>query len=149
MLNRLRRTELMHPSFRTKEAYTCGTMPTSGNVKSPQRSSLCCFLVLDLEVSELVGVLLSGNDSEELLEVLLLKVLLGQVLKVSLGEWDLGLDDNLVLVHGDGNGVSEVVGLVVNLDLLGEELLEILKDDNVILNWESAVDEELGGSLLG
>ena len=116
---------------------------------SPQRLSLCCFLVLDLEVSQLVGVLVSGDHSQELLQVLLLKVLLGQVLEVSLGEWDLALNGDGVLVGGDGDGGAEVSGLVVNLDSLGEEGLEVLEDDDVVFDWESAVDEELVGDLLG
>ena len=64
----------------------------------PRDGSLCCFLVLDLEVSKGVGILRSGNDSQELFQVLLLKVLLGQVLKVSLGEGDLGLNNDGLLV---------------------------------------------------
>ena len=54
--------------------------------------SLSLILSLDVEVSELVLVLTSGNNAEILLEVLLLKVLLGQVLKVSLGERNGGLN---------------------------------------------------------
>ena len=69
----------------------------------PREVSLCCFLVLDLEVSKGVGVLRNGDDSQEFLQVLLLEVLLGQVLKVSLGEGDLSLDNDLLLLGGDGD----------------------------------------------
>ena len=78
----------------------------------------------------------------------MLKVLLGQVLKISLGKRDLALDGELVLVHGNGDAGSEVSGLVVNLDSLGKELLEVLENDNVVLNWESTVDEEFLNVLL-
>ena len=60
----------------------------------PREGSLCCFLVLDLEVSKCIGVLRDGDDSQEFFQVLLLEVLLGQVLEVSLGEGDLGLDND-------------------------------------------------------
>ena len=100
---------------------------------------------MDLEISESVGVLGSGDDSQELLKVLLLEVFLGQILQVSLGEWDFRFTDDGFFVHGDGDAGSEVTGFTLNLDLLGEEGFEILKDDNVILNWESAIDGELGG----
>ena len=53
---------------------------------------------MDLEVSELVGVLGGGNDSQEFLQVLLLQVLLGEVLDVALGEGNIdgAVDDILV-----------------------------------------------------
>jgi len=76
---------------------------------------------LDLEVSKGIGVLRNGDDSQEFLQVLLLEVLFGQVLKVSLGEGDLGLDNEVVLVGRDGNSGSEVSGFVFNLNFLGEE----------------------------
>ena len=61
------------------------------------------LVILNVEVSKLVVVLASGNDSQVLLEVLLLKVLLGQVLKVSLGEGNAGLDNDVGGVLGDGH----------------------------------------------
>jgi len=111
----------------------------------PQRSSLCCFLVLDLEISESIAVLGGRDDSKELLKVLLLEVFLGQILKISLGESDFRFNDDGFFVHGDGDVGSEVTGFTIDLDLLGHEGFEILKDDNVILNWESAIDGELEG----
>tara|TARA_B110000305_G_C19090650_1_gene470601 strand:+ start:282 stop:584 length:303 start_codon:yes stop_codon:yes gene_type:complete len=100
---------------------------------------------LDFEISESIGVLSGGDNSQELLQVLLLEVFLGQILQVSLGEWDFRFDNNGFFVHGDGDVGSEVTGLSFDLDLLGEEGFEILKNDNVILNWESAIDGILEG----
>ena len=60
----------------------------------PRECSLCCFLVLDLEVSKGIDVLGDGDDSQEFFKVLLLEVLLGQVLELSLGEGDLSLDND-------------------------------------------------------
>ena len=135
------------PTGGTKEAYTAKSSRYS-DFGVPQRSSLCCFLILDLEVSELIRVLAGGNDSEELLQLLLLKVLLGQVLEVSLGERNLGLDDNRVHVHGHSDGVSEVSGSSLDLDSLGKELLEVLKDNDVVLDGELAVNGVLKVDLL-
>jgi hypothetical protein len=71
---------------------------------------------------------------------LLLEVLLGQVLQVSLGEGDGGLDLDGITNLGDGNGGSEVSSLVVDLDLGLEVVLEVGEDNDVILNGETAVD---------
>ena len=101
------------------------------------------LLVLNLEVLELVGVLLGGNDTQELLKVLLLEILLHQVLKIALGEGDLGLDDDAGLLGGESNGSAEGTLLAVNLDVLAHPLEEIVENDNIILDWDSAVDDEL------
>tara|TARA_B110001450_G_C17351467_1_gene371691 strand:+ start:191 stop:577 length:387 start_codon:yes stop_codon:yes gene_type:complete len=108
------------------------------------------LVVFDFEISELVGVLSGSEDSQEFLEVLFLQVFLGEIFEVSLGEWDLGFNNDGVFVGGDGDGGTEVSSLVFNLDSLGEEALEILKDNNVILDWEFAVNVEfLGLDFLG
>ena len=58
-------------------------------------SSFIDFIALNVEVSEFVLVLVGGNHSQVLLQVLLLKVLLGQVLQVSLTEGDGGLEGDV------------------------------------------------------
>ena len=78
------------------------------------------LIVVDVEELKLVLVLVGGDDTEILTKVLLLEVLLGQVLEVSLGEGDLGLNDDGVLVLGDSNGLTEVAHLAVDLDFLGK-----------------------------
>ena len=70
---------------------------------SSEKRSFGGLVILNVEVSELVVVLASSNDSQVLLEVLLLKVLLGQVLKVSLGEGNAGLNNDVGGVLGDGD----------------------------------------------
>merc|ERR1712060_510276 len=105
-------------------------------------------VVVDLEVTELVGALVSGDNAEILTHLLLLQVLLGQVLEVALGEVDLGLNDDVVHVLGDSDSVSEVAKLSLNLDALSEEIAEISEDDDVILDGELAVDSELVSRLL-
>ena len=54
------------------------------------------LVLVNLEVSEGVGVLGGSDDSEEVLKVVLLEVLLREVLEVSLGEGDVGGQDESV-----------------------------------------------------
>jgi len=114
-----------------------------------ERSLVSSLVVVDLEETELVGVLAVGEHAEELTEVLLLEVLLGEVLKVALGESDLGLNDEGVLVLGDGDGLAEVAGLALNLDLVVHEALEVGENENVVLDGLGAVDDVSVVGLLG
>jgi hypothetical protein len=102
----------------------------------------------DLEVAELVGVLRRGDDVKEITELLLLQVLLGEVLEVSLRERKLGGDADLGLVAGDGNLLTEVAGLAVDLDSIVEELLEGSNIEYLVLNRGGTIDGELGNGLL-
>lgn len=52
------------------------------------RSFFVGTLLLDVEVSDLVCVFVAGHHIQELPQRVLLEVLLGQVLKVPLGQWD-------------------------------------------------------------
>ena len=45
------------------------------------------LVVIDLEVSELIGVLRGSNHTKPVPQVILLQVLLGQILKVTFAEW--------------------------------------------------------------
>ena len=45
------------------------------------------LIVIDLEVSELIGVLRGSNHAKPVPQVILLQVLLGQILKVTFAEW--------------------------------------------------------------
>ena len=55
------------------------------------------FLLVDVEIFELVGALRVGNNSEPVTEVVSLKVLLGQIFQISLGEVDVGRNVDLGL----------------------------------------------------
>jgi hypothetical protein len=82
------------------------------------------FLVGHIEVTELVAVLLVGNYAEEITQLLLLQVLLGQILEITLGHGNMSLNDNLGLSFlGDSDSGTEVSGLVVNLYSVAEKLL--------------------------
>merc|ERR1711865_1246776 len=109
---------------------------------------LVLVIVVDLEITELVGVLAGGNNSKVLTHLLLLQVLLGEVLEIALAEVNGGIDDEGVLVLGDGDGGSEVASLSFDLDSLGKEALEIAENDNIVFNWHAAVDNVLSHLLL-
>jgi hypothetical protein len=82
------------------------------------------FLVGHIEVTELVAVLLVGNYAEEITQLLLLQVFLGQILEITLGHGNMSLNDNLSLSFlGDSDSGTEVSGLVVNLYSVAEKLL--------------------------
>lgn len=55
------------------------------------------LVVRDVEELDLVTLLGGGDDTEPVTELLLAEVLLGQVLEVTLGEGDVGVDPDLAL----------------------------------------------------
>ena len=114
----------------------------------PREGSLCCFLDLDLEIPKGIGIFVNSNNSQEFLQVLLFEILLSKILKIPLWETNLGFNDDVLLLGWDGDCGPEVTSLVVNLDLLGKEGLEVLQDDDVVLDWETAVNDELSDGLL-
>ena len=77
-----------------------------------------------------------------------LEVLLGQILEVSLGEGNLALNDSGVLVLANGDNLAKVGLLTLNLDVVNEPLDEVSENENVVLNWVSALDDESVGWLL-
>lgn len=103
----------------------------------------------DLEVSQFVGVLGTGNDVQEITKLLLLQVLLGQVLQVSLGEWKFSSDVNLSLLTGDLDLGAKVASLAVDLDAVVQVLLESSSIEDLVFDWLPAVNGELGDRLLG
>lgn len=86
---------------------------------------------------------------QEISQLLLLQVLLGQVLQVSLGEGKLGSDDDLGLVAGDGDLGAQLTSLAVDLDAVVQELLEGGRVQHLILNGLPQINGELGNVLLG
>jgi hypothetical protein len=77
---------------------------------------------VDVEVSQLVGILASGNNMQPISELLLLQVSLCEVFEISLLEGDISGDVNLGLVPCDVNNVSKSSSLSINLDSVVEIL---------------------------
>ena len=99
------------------------------------------LVVVDGEELEFVDVLVGGDDSQVLTELLFLEVLLGQILEVSLGEGNLALNDSGVLVLANGDNLAKVGLLTLNLDVVNEPLDEVSENENVVLNGVSALDD--------
>ena len=106
------------------------------------------LVVVDGEELEFVDVLVGGDDSQVLTELLFLEVLLGQILEVSLGEGNLALNDSGVLVLANGDNLAKVGLLTLNLDVVNEPLDEVSENENVVLNGVSALDDVSVGWLL-
>ena len=106
------------------------------------------LVVVDGEELEFVDVLVGGDDSQVLTELLFLEVLLGQILEVSLGEGNLALNDSGVFVLANGDNLAKVGLLTLNLDVVNEPLDEVSENENVVLNGVSALDDESVGWLL-
>ncbi|RUP43952.1 hypothetical protein BC936DRAFT_150146 [Jimgerdemannia flammicorona] len=82
------------------------------------------LVVGNVEVLELEGVLIRGDDTEPVTELVLLQELLGEVFEVALGESRVGSNGDLgVVAAGNGDGIAEVVGTTTDLDAIVEELL--------------------------
>ena len=105
-------------------------------------SFLVCSLLLDVEVLDLVGALVGGNDIEELTEGVLLEVLLGEVLEVALRETDVGLDSDAPVVRVHLHALSEVASATADLDAGSEELSEVAGVEDLVLDGLGAVDGE-------
>jgi hypothetical protein len=72
----------------------------------------------------------------------LLQVLLGQVLQVALGETDIGLDADALIITGDLNTLSEVASSASDLDAGSEELCEVGSVEDLVLDGLGAVNGE-------
>lgn len=73
---------------------------------------------------------------------MLFEVFFGEVLKVSLGEVDVGLNSYLLVVTADSHGFSEVAGSSADFDACSEELSEIVGIEDLILNGLWAINGE-------
>lgn len=74
------------------------------------------FLVLDLEVAQLVAVFAGGDDTQPIPQVVLLQVLLREVLQVPLAERHFRVHRQLHLLPFYADDVTKVVRLAVYLD---------------------------------
>ena len=103
--------------------------------------------MLDVEVFDLVGGSVGGNDVQELPEAVLLEVLLGEVLEVSFGEVGVSLDgDSLVItVHADH--ISQTAGPACHLDAGSQEFCEVGGVEDLVLDGFGAIDGEGVGDL--
>ncbi|GET93410.1 60S ribosomal protein L22, putative [Leishmania tarentolae] len=85
------------------------------------------FLVLDVEVLQLVRPLAGGEDADPVAQVLLLEKLLREVLEILLAVRHRGADRQNIVVHRQADLVGERALAPVELRVLLEELLEVAK----------------------
>lgn len=111
------------------------------------RSLLIGALLLDVEVLDLIGGLVDGDDVQELTETVSLEVLFGEVLEVSLGEGDIGLNGDFLVVAAHLDLLSELAGFAVDFDPVLEELCEVGGVEDLVLHWLGAVNDESSGDL--
>ncbi|KAH9093063.1 hypothetical protein Ae201684P_008727 [Aphanomyces euteiches] len=104
--------------------------------------------VVDVEVTQFVGRLVRGNHVQVVTQLLLLQVLLGQVLQVALGERGDDRNVQLGLFAGDLDNVAQDTGLAVHFDAVVQELFERGNVQNLVIDWDRAVNGELQGGLL-
>lgn len=103
----------------------------------------------DIEVSQFVIVGGGSDDTQEITQLVLLEVLLGEVLQVSLGERLFSRDDDLLFRGSIKVDLAiNLAGLSVDLDVGSKEALQSLRGHNTISNGSRAVDGELGHVLL-
>lgn len=110
--------------------------------------SFVSLVLLDIEVSKLVRVLVRRGDVEIVSQVLLLEVLLGQVLKVSLGEGDVRVNGDLLVGGVNSDSFTQVTSLTRNLDVSLQEFSEFTDKEDLIFNGLGAVDVEAQVNLL-
>lgn len=96
---------------------------------------------------QLVLVLLDGDESDPVSELVLLQESLGQVLQVLTGELGGRNNNNLVTVLRNGNSLTQVSDDTVNLDVFNQVLNVSLLVENSVLDWSGSVNDELLSSL--
>merc|ERR1712227_514796 len=107
------------------------------------------FILIDVEVFELIRSLGISNNTEPVTEVVSLQVFLGKIFQVSLGEVNISVDLDFGLGGGDGDVLSEVSSLSFDLDGSLQEFLEFANLHNTVFDWVSAIDGKSVANLLG
>lgn len=85
-------------------------------------------------------VLLDGDESDPVSDLVLLQVSLGQVLQVLTGELGVGHNNNLVALLGDRDKVTQVSWDALDFDVLVQELDVGLLVEDTVLGWSGGVD---------
>jgi len=89
----------------------------------------------DIEESQLIGVLIRSDNTNEIAKHALLQVLLGEVLEITLREWDLRGDREALLTFGDLDRVTEIPLLAIDFDVIVQELLKTRNIKDTVRGW--------------
>lgn len=104
--------------------------------------------MLNVEIFDLIGSLSSGNDVQEFSQAVLLEVLLGQVLQVSLWEWNVSWDGDLAGIVCDVDLFTQVTNLSVDFYSGFQKLSEVAGVEDLIFDWLGAVNWEVVADFL-
>ena len=106
-------------------------------------SFFSCFVLLNVEVFDFVGLLILGNHVKKFSKAVLLEIFLGKILKVPLWERHSAVYANLCSVVSNFNLISEFSCFTINFDSLAQVFWEVGGDEDLILHWLWAVDTEV------
>jgi hypothetical protein len=106
------------------------------------RSSFLSFLLLDVEIFDLIAVFAGGNNVQEFSQTVLFQIFFGQIFQISLWESDIGWYGQFSSISGNGNIVSEVGNFTLDFDSLSKEFNEVAGVENFILNWSWTINGE-------
>ena len=110
---------------------------------------LLLFILVSLEVTQLVTLFAVGDNTQPVSEVVLLQIFFGEIFQIPFGERHLRSDSDLALALLNGhNSSSEIASFPVHLDSLLGELLKIGSIHDSIFYRVSAVQGELQNLLL-
>lgn len=101
------------------------------------------FLLVDVVVFENISLLVSGNDTEPVTELMLLEETFGKVLKISLGEVDGSSDSELIVATSNLDDVIKVIGTAFDLDMVMEVLFISGNVKDLVVGRGGAVNDEL------
>ncbi|KAL3235505.1 uncharacterized protein RNJ42_02281 [Nakaseomyces bracarensis] len=102
----------------------------------------------DLVESQSVRVLLGGDESDPVSQLVLLQVLLGQVLQVLTRELGGGNNGNNGTIFFDGDSVTQVTDNTFNLDVVDQVLSVRSWVEDTVFSWSRDIDGKGVGDLL-
>lgn len=103
---------------------------------------------MDVEVFNLVGLLVLGNNVQEFSKAVLFKIFLSEVLEISLGEGDGCADANFSSVFSNFDIVTEFADFAVDFDSFSKILSKARSNEDFVFDWLRAVNCEVEGFVL-
>jgi len=99
--------------------------------------------LLNVEIFDLIGSLSGGNDVQEFSQAVFLEVLFGQVLQVSLWEWNVGSNGDFAGITGDVDLFTQVTDFTIDFYSGFQEFSEVGGVEDLIFDWLGAVNSEV------
>jgi len=103
---------------------------------------LICAFLLDVEVFDLVGGLVSSNHIQELSQTVSFEVLLRQIFKISLRECNVGLNCDFLIVVAHSHRFAQMSSPSSDFYALAEVLGEVGGIEDFIFDWLGAINGE-------